>query len=279
MDDDLRRDLDAYLDVEVPTGPLPELQEDGTEPEAPVAPAPDEEFANRLLYKARRLYEEGRDIELLAEAEVERIRGWESDRLSGINREQARIEESLGQFMRTWHRAHPRSKTLKLSNGKLSLTAPRGSVTVTDTEALIEWAKAYRPDLLRWTPAPELKPLGDELLTGRAGEPVQQEVRGRLANIASLMAAVPAEGTGEQCAECGDAQVRYKAPERRPADDEHPEPWATAPEWVCDACGAMTTAEADTAFVPIPGVAYAVPVQDSFKITLATDEANHEEDA
>ena len=277
MDDDLRRDLDAHLSVEVPTGPPPEPQEDGTEPEPPVAPAPDEEFANRLLWKALRLAEEARDIELLAEAEVERIRGWESDRLSGINREQGRIEDSLGQFMRSWHRAHPRSKTLKLPNGTLKLTAPRGAVTITDPSLLIEWAREYRPDLLRFTPAPAKDKLGDELVAGRAGTPVQEEVGGRLANVAALTVAVPAEGTGEQCAECGDARVWYKAPERRPADDEHPEPWASDPEWVCDACGSVTPAEADTTYLAIPGAVYAVPVQDSFKITLATREANHEE--
>ncbi|MDE1904852.1 MAG: host-nuclease inhibitor Gam family protein [Rhodospirillales bacterium] len=196
----LRATLDDYLAVDVPTEPAPE----GGWPdpaEAPPAPAPDEDFANRLLYKGRKLTEERAKIAEMANAERSRVALWEADMTSGIARELKRLAQSLEGFLRNWHRDHPRTKTLKLANGTLSLKQAAGKVIVTDEHAFIAWAKTHRPDLLRQEPAIAKAKLADEMVVSRHAGP-QQNVAAlddALADTWRLMAEIDVqdEQTGE----------------------------------------------------------------------------------
>lgn len=155
-DDDLRADLDAYLDIDIPTA----SDDDGVET---VAPAADADMANRLLYKVRRLDEEAAAIDALYDAEVARLDAWKADRLHGVQYDRARAVRSLDGFMRAWHAANPRTKTANLPNGKLTLRPVPGKVEVTDGPAFVAWAKAnHREDLIRYVPEPAKAVLSDE---------------------------------------------------------------------------------------------------------------------
>ena len=229
--DSLEDDLDAYLDIEVPTEPDPDDPDHDV-----VLPAANQELADKLLYKARRLDQELADIRALADKRRADIDRWEADRSHGIHRERARIDQSLEGFMRAWHRANPRTKSLNLPNGKVALRAPgRGKMIVKDELAFIAWAKDHDPALLRFEPKVAKAELAnEEVITRRPGVVEDDPANpGRLLQTYRLMAPVP---TGE-----------------------------------VDAEGNTLTEQ-----VSVPGVVYAVPIDDSFSVTLTTDEPSPE---
>lgn len=166
-EDDLERELDDFLAIDVPLAEPSDDDLPGAGP--PVVGAPTEDVADKLLYKTRRLSEEAADVRALATRRRAEIDAWEADRLFGIDRETSRIRESLELFMRSWHRSHPRSKTLSLPNGKLTLRGSgRGKIIVTEEWKLVEWAEQNgRKDLLRYKPAPAKSVLADEALVTR----------------------------------------------------------------------------------------------------------------
>jgi hypothetical protein len=156
--DDLRADLDAWLDIPIPTGPDPD------DPDTEIVlPAATDDLANRILYKCRRLGVERSRVQALYDEEKSRLDSWLHDRMSGIDRDLAAANRSLEGFTRSWHMLNPRSKTLSLPNGKLKLGAVKGKIEVTDAHALVVWAEANgRTDLLRYEPVPAKAILSDE---------------------------------------------------------------------------------------------------------------------
>lgn len=148
----LEDDLDAFLDIDIPTS-----APDDDDPDIDtVLPAIDVDMAERIAYKARRLEKERCDVRVLANKRRAAIDAWEADRGGGIEREIARAERSLELFARQWHRANPRSKTLSLPSGTLRLRAGRGKIEVDDEVAFVQWCESHsRHDLLRYEPKPK----------------------------------------------------------------------------------------------------------------------------
>lgn len=148
IDIELDRDLDDYLGAQVPLG----ASENGPE----VMPAPDESFADKLLYRARRLVAEAAQIRDHANARVAEIRAWEADRTAGIVADQRRVRRSLAGFTQAYIRANPKRKSIPLPNGTLKLTAPgAGKIEIDDERVLVKWCEDNgRADLLRYVPQP-----------------------------------------------------------------------------------------------------------------------------
>ena len=190
-DDDLRADLDAWLDIPIPTGPDPD------DPDAEVVlPAADDDLANRILYKLRRLDGEAARIEALYAAERARLDSWKADRMAGVDRDRSAARRSLDGFMRAWHHLNPRTKSLSLPNGKLQLRDVKGKVEITDPVAFVSWCETNgRTDLLRYVPEPVKSALGDEELVVRhTGPQVNDPKSGELLQTYRLLVPV---ATGE----------------------------------------------------------------------------------
>lgn len=231
-DDDLiEADLDEYLDIHVPLGDV-----EGQPPGESIVAPPDEEFADRLLYKARRLSVEQAKYQRLRDRRVAEIDAWLSDRTAGTTRELGRIEQSLDLFMRTWHRVNPRHKTLKLPNGKLSLTKGRGRLVVDDDTAVVAWARANKAEsLLRVEPV-----LAKSELHKLARHPAPQD---RVAD---------SKGRMEMC-----QTWRVLAP-------------------VVSTGTAGTDGQAGTEIVAIPGARWVEPVEDRFNMTTIDETTDEE---
>lgn len=153
FDLELDRDLEDYLGAQVPVG----ATEDGTV----VLPAPDEEFADKLLYRARRLREEAARIRQHAQRRIDEMRAWEADRTAGITADQARVRRSLEGFARAFI-PRTKRKSLPLANGTLKLTAPgAGRIEIDDERAVVAWCEENgRADLLRYRPEPAKAAIG-----------------------------------------------------------------------------------------------------------------------
>ncbi|HEY5024718.1 MAG TPA: host-nuclease inhibitor Gam family protein [Acidimicrobiales bacterium] len=141
-DDDLvEKDLDEWLDIEIPVREIPGA--DGAPPTVEVLPAPDEAAADLLLYRLSRREEEAARYRAIAEARIAPVRAWLADRLFGVEKETVQLSRSLELYLRFWVRFHKRTKTLSLPNGQLSLSKPREKVVVTDEAAFLGWAREH----------------------------------------------------------------------------------------------------------------------------------------
>lgn len=146
----IESDLDEYLDINVPVAE----DEPGEDGEPTVTAPADEELADKLLYKARRMHDEQGSYERIAAKRIGEIQTWLEDRTRGTVNEIDRIRQSLDLFMLRWHRANPRKgKTLKLSNGHLKLNKRREKMVYQDEYAAIAYLESHgRKDLLVYKP-------------------------------------------------------------------------------------------------------------------------------
>jgi phage host-nuclease inhibitor protein Gam len=206
----LEDSLDDWLGAPVPTTsePVPgahdaETGQEETVYEERVLPVPDEDRADRLLARARRLDREQERVDELAKRRKAEIDAWRSDLTAGVEQERGRIRTSLDLFMRQWHRANPKRKSIPLPNGRLQLRAPSAPrIDVTDEYAFIKWAEENgRKDLLRYKPEPNKMALAAE--EGRHARPDDTIVNDRgepeLYATWSIMTEVLSDGaTGEQ---------------------------------------------------------------------------------
>jgi len=142
----LERDLDEYA------GSDPEIDID-EEPKPPL----DADTANRMLRRLRRLNEDQRQIDEIAESEIARIRQWQQDRSSGVENARQWLLRSLEGFARASF-ARNGVRTLNLPNGKLSLRKASKRTIVVDPEAFLTWATANGREeyLRRPQPVPNL---------------------------------------------------------------------------------------------------------------------------
>lgn len=137
-EDDLTADLDNWILEPIE----PELLD--TDPPAPK----DAQRANYLLRRLLRLSENAEQVKATADAEVNRIREWQTDRTAVIAREQAWLERALEGFMREAVRTGS-AKTMHLPNGTLALRAPSARTVIDDELALLEWASTNAPEAVK----------------------------------------------------------------------------------------------------------------------------------
>lgn len=264
MDDrDVEGDLDDYLDVAVPVAGV-----DQTDETQAVVAAPDEEFAERLLYKATRLTAELGKIQTLAASRRKKIDDWEADRSSGIGSEIRRISQSCELFIRQWLRDNPRvrRKSIPLPNGTLSLAAGKGKIHVDNEGLAVAWLKEHRPDLIRWEPAIKKTVLSDEnVIVRKTGPQINIDQSGDLWQSYRLMAWVPVCPV-PACPECGTTFPPDSLVGRLPDPEDTNPP---TPVFECTSCRYLTTAEFER--VSVPGVVFVEPVQDRFTMKLTTD--------
>jgi phage host-nuclease inhibitor protein Gam len=278
MTDDLDRDLDAWLEVEVPTSSA------GTDDEGETIVAPeDDELAGKLLFKVGRLGEDIVKVGRTAERRFAEITAWQDDRVAGARREIERATRSLEAFTRRWRRAHPtaKSKTIDMWSGKLSLREAPGGLTVTDKGAFIAWASRVRPDLLRYVPEPAAAKLKDGFLVRRHPAP-QETVDGELRDVWRLLAAVTIDPS-PVCPRCDAAGIEAKKeeniplyPEKLPPTEPDGDPVVTALGYLCGTCGHRWDAE--TELVTIPGVTFTKPAQDRFEVKPTTKKETRDDD-
>lgn len=133
-EDDLYADLAAFMadGLDVAEG------DDGS---IAVEAPPDADRANMLLRVLRHLHAEAASVEEVFSAEVMRLEAWRADRVRGIDRRIAAIQQALEGYMRALHRDDPKRKSYKLPNGTLKLRAARNQVLVTDADALLAWER------------------------------------------------------------------------------------------------------------------------------------------
>lgn len=139
--DDVVDDLDAYL-AGITDEPLTD--------EPPSDPV-DEDEANRILRRIARFDREADRVNRAADAELERIEAFRTDRLSGIDRQRVWHARAIEGWMRAVNRLDPRRKTIKLPLGQVALRPGIVKVEVVDERQAVAEARAH--DLLR---------LGDE---------------------------------------------------------------------------------------------------------------------
>ena len=166
--DEIERELDEWIDIAIPTESPPEGG--WADPAAaPVVAPSDEVQTERILYKVKKLTEELAEIREAAQARRALIDSFEADRSAGPIREIARARSSLEAYARRYVRDHPRRpKTIDLAYGWLKVAkSGRGRIVVQDEYQFIEWAKANRPDLLRWEPAVKKADLANEDIATR----------------------------------------------------------------------------------------------------------------
>ena len=87
--------------------------------------------ADRALRRLARLAREERDVRQVADAERDRITGWEADRLTGIGSRRRWLTDGLEGFMRAMN-ATTGGKTLSLPWGTLRLRGGKPRVEVVD---------------------------------------------------------------------------------------------------------------------------------------------------
>jgi hypothetical protein len=169
-------DLDEWLDIAVPLAE-DEPDEDG---QPSITAPPDEELADKLLYKTRRLHEEQATFERIAANRKAEIDAWLEDRTRGTRNEVARIRQSLDLFMWRWHRANPRKgKTLKLPNGHLKLVKRRPKMVYEDPYAAAAFLESHdRKDLLTYTPELAKTAIGQEGAHHKGVQATQTDSKG-----------------------------------------------------------------------------------------------------
>jgi uncharacterized protein (DUF885 family) len=91
----------------------------------------DEDRANRLLYKLRRVSRERAQIQAVARAERDRVDAWERDRLDVVDRQITDLTNVLEQWMRM-HSERTKSVTKTFPNGELRLRAARARLEIID---------------------------------------------------------------------------------------------------------------------------------------------------
>lgn len=146
--DDDPHALDDALALSVP---------DAVEPDV----VPDQDETNRLLRRRARLVRDFDSVNALCDREIERIQAWRSARLTSPQREIERIDALLDGFMRAVKaRSGGKTKSLKLPNGTLKLTAPGAPrAVIPDPEAFVRWAvDTGRKHWLRFPPPPDPEP-------------------------------------------------------------------------------------------------------------------------
>ena len=204
-DDAVEHDLAEYLEVVIPLidGGFIDPDEWASDDDPEVAPAPNIEVADRLLYKARRLAEERASYEALAVKRKAEIDAWLADRTHGIDRQMRWLSTSLESFARmTVERGGKKAaKTIVLPNGRLALKAPgRGKIVVTDEVAFTTWARrvGLAETLIRYEPKVAKAVLADEDLIGRREATQITDDRGDLVQSYQLTVDVTPDGkTGE----------------------------------------------------------------------------------
>lgn len=138
-DDDLRADLDAWMEDPEPHETVFDDWED-REPER----LPDEEAVNRMLRKRARLVREMERVEAIAAQEDRQRREWVADRCGGIRRQLEWLDRGLEGYMRQF-KAATRRKSLPLPAGTLKLTAPGvASLEVSALADFLVWVDAER---------------------------------------------------------------------------------------------------------------------------------------
>lgn len=144
-DDDLQAELDAYLD-ELDVGAVVPIEHPDGLLRVDVS---DERAANGLLRKRERLLQERERIVELVDGEIEKLRAFARDRMSGIHHQLDWIERSLEHFTRETLPAMKRS-TLVLPAGTLKLTKPGApSFVIDDVPAFVNWCRvSHREELI-----------------------------------------------------------------------------------------------------------------------------------
>lgn len=137
-------------------------------PEPPPAAA-DSTEADRWLRHLGRLDAEAADIERQFADEIERMRAWREDRLSGVDRRRERLRASLAAYHAAVLELDPKAKTITLPSGTLKARAQQDEWTV-DADQFIPWAADNAPDLLR---VPEPQPAPDKTALKQAVDVVR----------------------------------------------------------------------------------------------------------
>lgn len=229
---------DDWLGAVVPTAMLPaddpETTEDVVET---VIAAPDQDYADRLMWRARRLEAERDGVEAFFTQRVTEIKDWRERRLRAIGHEAERIRQSLELFARRALADHPKRKSIPLPNGTLKLTAPgKGRVEVTHPADLTDFCEAHGlTHLLRYKP------------------------EANKTAIAELESLVPRP------------QAIVEGP------DGQPEAWKTWAYLVTVRAEDEEGADAGEEIVTLPGVRYMERAEDRFAVKLAGDEPGDEE--
>ena len=223
-DDLLEASLDDWIGAQVPTAP------GGPDQPERVLPAPDEDTADRLLRRSKRLDAEEERINELAERRIAEIEAWRADATAGLEPERERIHDSLELFMREWRRANPKRKTLTLPNGTLKTRVPSaGRVEVTDEHAFTAWAKRNgRDHLLRYKPEPAASAIREEpQRRTHPDETIEYKGETALHHVWTILVEVPGEHGEVEMAEAPGVRFVQRVGEKftidtsgKPSDEE-----------------------------------------------------------
>jgi len=115
----------------------------------------DANMANWALAQLARLESDLERVEKIAEAERHRIDQYVTRHKTTISRKQEFLTTALKSWFEVQQAADPRLKTVDLPNGTLQERRSSASAALVDEQALMEWLKVNRPDLIRVKESPK----------------------------------------------------------------------------------------------------------------------------
>lgn len=202
-----RSEIERALDEFVVGDAWPVIEDAET-----LIPIPDEMVAARILRGLRRLRTDREKIYATANDELARIAAFVADSVSGLDREIARGERSLENYMRTLNEARPSVRSAKVANGRLGLTRTTYSVEVVDEAAFWEWCGVVLPD-------PEAPPTNPPTLPDLSGATHPEFVRVTIAPAKSVLAKLDHATLDEEAEETEDGHVVHQLLLRSGEDD------------------------------------------------------------
>ena len=106
--------------------------------------------ANWCLRKLSALAAKSAEVNALANNEMARIREWQEGELKKFDRNRAFLSSLLEAYHREVYTQDPKAKTISTPYGKMQIrkSPPKWNYDM-DTDSLLNWLKANRPDLVR----------------------------------------------------------------------------------------------------------------------------------
>lgn len=105
--------------------------------------------ANRALYFVRRARQRKQRAAELAAVEAVRIKSWLDQETEIAERAENFWIQSLNDYHAAMLTRDPKAKTLRFPEGTLKATVPTRPMVEYDADALLEWAKENRPEIVR----------------------------------------------------------------------------------------------------------------------------------